>query len=68
MELAFTQLEEIKRQKTVGQKWNSAAIFSVMIFIYIIAAFAYLAFDDEAAACTYWQIYAGLRVRARLSI
>jgi len=62
LELAITQLEEIKRAKTVGQTWNSAAIFSVMAAVYTVSAVAYVSLDNEATACHYWQLYFGMRV------
>jgi len=62
LELAITQLEEIKRAKTVGQTWNSAAIFSVMAAVYTVSAVAYVGLDNEATACHYWQLYFGMSV------
>jgi hypothetical protein len=52
MDMAFKELRETKRKQTVGQKWNSAAIFSVMWLIYCCGILLYFLLDP--IPCKYW--------------
>mmetsp|Transcript_39544 Transcript_39544/g.88481 ORF Transcript_39544/g.88481 Transcript_39544/m.88481 type:complete len:718 (-) Transcript_39544:152-2305(-) len=60
IEMAIRELTETKRKQTVGQKWNSAAIFSVMWSCYCFGILVYLAIDRRA--CDYWIFFFLLRV------
>jgi hypothetical protein len=62
VELAFAELAEMKRESTMGHAWNSATMFSIIVFIYTVVDLIYLISSEEATACKYWQVYFGLRV------
>lgn len=47
IKLAYSQLAEIKRKKTVGVKWNSATIFTLMWLGYIIGSAIIYAGDPK---------------------
>jgi len=55
----MSELRETKRKQTVGQKWNSAAIFSIMWTVYCFGLILYFAFDP--VPCSYWLAYFFLR-------
>ena len=41
--MAMQELKETKRRQTVGQKWNSAAVFSTMWAVYCGGLLIYFA-------------------------
>jgi class 3 adenylate cyclase len=59
MDLAIQELQDTKRNQTIGQKWNSAYIFSVMWSLYIVGITIY--FLTDRVYCLRWLIYYLLR-------
>jgi hypothetical protein len=47
IKLAYSQLAEIKRKKTVGVKYNSATIFTLMWLGYLIGSLLVYASDPK---------------------
>ncbi len=45
--MAKEELNAIKRKQTIGKKWNSAMIFSVMWSVYCICLLLYFAVDPD---------------------
>ena len=45
--MAKEELNAIKRKQTIGKKWNSAMIFSVMWSVYCICLLMYFAVDPD---------------------
>ncbi len=58
--MAKEELKAIKLRQTVGRKWNSAMIFSIMWTVYCVCQIIYFAVDPRA--CSYWYWYFFLRV------
>ena len=61
-QLAVKELAEIKRRKTVGVKYNSATVFSIMWFAYCCMTVAYSFFQKDFEPCKYWAYYLALRL------
>uniref|UniRef100_A0A7S2WTU2 Guanylate cyclase domain-containing protein n=2 Tax=Rhizochromulina marina TaxID=1034831 RepID=A0A7S2WTU2_9STRA len=57
---AISELREVKRGRVIGQKWNSATIFSVMWALYIIGLLFY--FADDPNLCRGWFVFFILRL------
>lgn len=55
LELAIKELTETKRKQTIGQKWNSALIFSIMWTVYCLVILAYFASTPDF--CWQFAIY-----------
>ena len=60
-DLAVKELAEIKRRKTVGVKYNSATVFTLMWGMYVVLALGYSMSNEYFNPCFYWAVYIGLR-------
>jgi class 3 adenylate cyclase len=60
--LAYSELAEIKRKKTVGVKYNSATIFSLMWVGYILGSVMIVVGDNHSKICPSYFLFLGLRI------